>query len=45
MRHTCAGKEGNSVCERIENSDRTGTGPDWDHSGRNWTGTTIGLQA
>ena len=28
-----------SVCDRIENSDRTGTGPDWDHFGRNRTGT------
>ena len=25
-----------SVCDRIENSD--GTGPDWDHFGRNRTG-------
>ena len=27
-----------TVCDRIENSDRTGTGPDWDHFGRNRTG-------
>ena len=27
-----------AVCDRIENSDRTGTGPDWDHFGRNRTG-------
>ena len=27
------------MCDRIENSDRTGTGPDWDHFGRNRTGT------
>ena len=27
------------VCDRIENSDRTGTGPDWDHFDRNRTGT------
>ena len=25
------------VCDRIENSDRTGTGPDWDHFDRNGT--------
>ena len=28
-----------TVCDRIENSDRTGTGPDWDHFGWNRTGT------
>ena len=28
-----------SVCDRIENSDRTGTGPDLNHFGRNRTGT------
>ena len=27
-----------SVCDRIKNSDLTGTGPDWDHFGRNRTG-------
>ena len=27
------------MCDRIENSDRTGTGPDWDHFDRNRTGT------
>ena len=27
------------MCDRIENSDRTGTGPDWDHFGRNRTGS------
>ena len=28
-----------SVCDRIENSDQTGTGPDWDHFDRNLTET------
>ena len=28
-----------AVCERIENSDRTRTGPDWGHFGQNRTGT------
>ena len=27
-----------SVCDRIEKSGRTGTGPDWGHFGRNRTG-------
>ena len=27
------------VCDRIENSDRTGTGLDWDHFGRKRTGS------
>ena len=27
------------MCDRIENSDRTGTGPDWDHFDRNQIGT------
>ena len=26
------------VCDQIENSDRTGTGPDWGHIGWNRTG-------
>ena len=31
-------RDGRPVCDRIENSDRTGTGPDWDHFDRNRTG-------